>query len=65
MKWCPVAKCDCRSDCAWFKESRRKYQDHIEGVCSLLEMGRISDRLKEISSSINKLEQIICNTDFT
>lgn len=65
MKWCPVAKCDCRPDCAWFKESRRKYQDHIEGVCSLLEMGHISAGIKEVNDSINKLERTIYNKDFT
>lgn len=65
MKWCPITKSDCMSDCAWFKENRRKHQDHIEGVCSLLEMGRISNRLKEVNDNINKLEQTIRNTDFT
>lgn len=64
MKRCPLTQSDCKPDCAWFRESRRKHQDRIEGECSLAGMGRISDGLKEVSSSINKLEQTIHSKEF-
>lgn len=65
MKQCPLTKGQCTNECAWFRESRRRYQDRIEGECSLVSIGRISDGLKEVGSSINKLEQTIHNTDFS
>lgn len=64
MKQCPLSGKSCSTACAWFKESRRKYKDHIEGECSLVAIGRISDRLIEVSHSINGVERIIRNTDF-
>ena len=64
MAWCPITKLDCRSDCAWFKESRRKFMDHIEGKCSLVSINHISDELKEINNGINRLEHTINNKDF-
>lgn len=64
MKQCPLTKQDCTNECAWFRGSRRKYRNHVEGECSLVSMGRIPDELKEVSSSIGKLEQTIHNKEF-
>lgn len=64
MKQCPLTKSSCSESCAWFIESRRKYQDHVEGECSLVKISHISARLKEVSSSISKLEQTIYNKEF-
>lgn len=65
MAWCPITKSDCDPDCVWFRRSRRRSQDHIIGACSLVDIGCIPDRLKEISDNISKLEQTIEGKDFT
>lgn len=62
---CPMTKEEGTSKCAWFKQSRRRYQDDgCHGECSLLEVARLSDRLKEVSASIKALEQTINNKSF-
>ena len=63
--FCPMTKEECRQDCAWFIESRRKHPDHVEGNCSLTEFRSISDKLNQIEKSLDRLERTIHNTDFT
>ena len=62
--FCPMTKEECRQDCAWFSESRRKYPDHIDGKCLLVVMKSIPEKLDHIEKSIGKLERTIHNTEF-
>ena len=64
MAWCPITKSDCRSDCALFVQSRRKYTDHIEGNCCLVEFSRISTKIDQIGKAVERLERTIHNTEF-
>lgn len=59
---CPLTKESCDSDCAWFKKSRRKFQDgHIEGECSVVGMNQC---IREVSAAIKSLENTIINKNF-
>lgn len=60
IMFCPIIKTECRTDCAWFREGRRKYQDRVEGVCSL----NVSKDLKQIKESIDKLNATLFNKEF-
>lgn len=63
MAWCPITKEQCTDECAWFKKSRRKFQDgHIEGDCSVIGVGQY---LKEVTAAIKSLENTIINKNFT
>lgn len=63
--FCPITKSDCRSDCAWFVQSRRKHTDHIEGNCCLVEFSRIPNKIAQMRKAVEKLERTIYNTEFT
>lgn len=60
MAWCPLINAECRSDCAWFVESRRKYTDHVEGTCTV----NAVKELRQIKESIDKLNTTLFNKEF-
>lgn len=65
MKQCPLTKEQCTNECAWFRESRRKYPDHVEGMCAFAKIPDIKDELQQIKNSIEKLNQTIMYKSFT
>lgn len=66
MAWCPITKEQCTDECAWFKKSRRRYQDGRQnGECSFIGLSYISDRLKEVTDSIKTLNETIKEKSFS
>ena len=60
MAWCPLINAECRSDCAWFVESRRKYTDHVEGTCAK----NAAKELRQIKEGLDKLNTTLYNKEF-
>lgn len=60
MAWCPLINAECRSDCAWFVEGRRKYKDRVEGTCA----ANAVKELRQIKESIDKLNTTLYNKEF-
>lgn len=67
--FCPMTEKECRKDCSWFIENRRKVPDGTNGMCVLVRMNNNLDSLNvpliHISSNIGVLDETIKNTDFT
>lgn len=55
MGKCPLTKQDCTVDCAWFKD----------GECCIASLPDLVERLEDVVTSVDKLEQTIKTTDFT
>ena len=57
--WCPMTKEECRTDCAWFRENRRKRPEGTDGSCVMVKIDRdltsIDTRLIQIPGVISRI----------
>lgn len=67
--FCPIIKEECRTDCIYFKQRRTRRINPatnelspIYGKCSFV---NVTEDLKKISESIDKLKATVRNTQFT
>ena len=55
MAKCPLTREDCTVDCAWFKN----------GECCIASLPDLVDKLEDMVTSIEALEQTVKNKDFS